>query len=434
MVASKMKENELFIQYVKKILNELDDEFVESFDKNKYFKMVMSHQKFLLLPHSVSEEYAGALNLLKGKAESSDRPISDERIERIFEDFLLKMHHLNDARGVLTKEAQDLFDSIRRANTSKYLTIVPLINIQTLVDFKLGHVLITNLNSEKITSIQSEYGIRFHVDDIHNFNQRIMKTSAYPTVSITVVESSDYTKARDLAIQKTDQLLNVLRLFVPNFKGLITGEALEQVDRTILITDIQTNASQAHGERCNMKIPFDDVIGAETISTFFKKYTLNKDHLNTIHSMLIKSLNELSPLQRDILTAIYWIGNSVKSSSRTDKFVKYIITLDTLLAQGRNDKRETVAKRFTAIMHNHSQNEEIMRAYNEIKGYYRLRNDIMHSGFSEVEEEVFNQLQHRVHDIVQTLLEYCHTYANIQVYPPAAHHSPTHSCLPFSLS
>ena len=38
----------------------------------------------------------------------------------------------------------------------------------------------------------------------------------------------------------------------------------------------------------------------------------------------------------------------------------------------------------------------------------------MHAGFSEVGEDVLNPLQQKVHKIVQTLLEHCHIYANIE--------------------
>ena len=197
-----------------------------------------------------------------------------------------------------------------------------------------------------------------------------MRISSQPTVSITVVDSSDDRKAEHLAIQRTDQLLNVLRLFVPEFRGLIFGEALQEIDRTILIAEVLTNASYRQDERCNMKRPPDDVIDVESIHTFiFKKKRLNKKQLGMIDTMLTKSPTELSRLQRDILTAIYWIGNSVKSFSIHDKFIKYIIALDTLLAQARRDKAETVAKLFTAIMKNQSSNEEKLALYNEIKRY-----------------------------------------------------------------
>ncbi len=381
-----MKEKELFIQQVKEILDQVDDEFVEMFEFANYFKVHWIDQRFLLIPHSVSKQYVKALNILKGKAEYTDRPISEKEVEEMFDDFLMRMHHLKNDGALQSKETQNLFNSIKRAKISRYLIIIPLVRFHTMVDFKLGCVTIAGWNSTKTASIQAEYNVQFHQDDIDVLNQRIMRVSSQPTVSITVVDSSDERKAEYLAIQRTDQLLNVLRLFVPDFQGLIFGEALEEVDRTILIAEVLTNASHRIDERVNMRRPPDDAIDYESIDTFFKKNDLNKQQLAIIDRMLSKSPFELSRLQRDILTAIYWIGNSVKSFSIPDKFIKYIIALDTLLAQARRDKGETVARMFTAIMNKHSSNEEKLAVYNEIKHYYNIRNFIMHAGISEVGE------------------------------------------------
>ena len=154
-----MRENELFTQQVNRILDEADDEFVEVFEFANYFKIHSTDQRFLLIPHSVSGQYVEALDILKEKAQNANRHISDKEVEEMFDDFLMSVHHLKVVGAVWSKETQDLFNSIKRAKTSRYLIIIPLVNVRTMVDFKLGQVTIASWNTAKIESIEAQYNV-----------------------------------------------------------------------------------------------------------------------------------------------------------------------------------------------------------------------------------------------------------------------------------
>lgn len=182
--------------------------------------------------------------------------------------------------------------------------------------------------------------------------------SGNPTVSITIVESSDHDKAEELAIQATDQALNVLRFYTPSFRGMIKGEELKEVKRSILIANLTDKMKYSvKMELCNSVDPLDpdDIIDYDTI------LILRNLRFGIIHRLLSKPLTELSPLQRDILNAIYWIGNAAKDAISTDKLIKYVIALDTLLSQDRRDKSEVIAKRFTSIISHNSRRKESLK-------------------------------------------------------------------------
>jgi hypothetical protein len=87
-----------------------------------------------------------------------------------------------------------------------------------------------------------------------------------------------------------------------------------------------------------------------------------------------------------------------------------MIALDMLLAQGRNDRKETVAKRFPAIMYHDYPNDIILKAYAEIKDYYALRNEIMHVGQIYIEEETLKQIRVWTHSIILLILEHRGNY------------------------
>lgn len=45
-----------------------------------------------------------------------------------------------------------------------------------------------------------------------------------------------------------------------------------------------------------------------------------------LNKLLCKGTDELTSLQKDILTAIFWFGNAVKEKQRNMKFIKSVAT------------------------------------------------------------------------------------------------------------
>ncbi|MDQ5868401.1 MAG: HEPN domain-containing protein [Thermoproteota archaeon] len=134
---------------------------------------------------------------------------------------------------------------------------------------------------------------------------------------------------------------------------------------------------------------------------------LKEKDFEIISNLLTQSEESLTPLQKDILTAIYWIGNAEKDTISHDKLIKYVIALDALLAQGRSDKSETVAKRYTAIMCQYWKDNDLIQRYCMIKTYYSIRNQIVHGGLRYIDENILKQLRLRVSELDYNLLSYC---------------------------
>jgi hypothetical protein len=234
--------------------------------------------------------------------------------------------------------------------------------------------------------------------------------SGNPTVSITIVESSGHDKAEELAIQATDQALNVLRFYTPSFRGTIKGEELKEVKRSILIANITDKMNYSvKMELCNSVDPLnpDDIIDYNTI------LILRNHRLGIIHGLLSKPITELSPLQRDILNAVYWIGNAAKDAISTDKLIKYVIALDTLLSQDRRDKSEVIAKRFTSIVNHNSPEKKVIEDYRKIKNYYMLRNDVVHAGYRYIDSNILEEIMKLVFILVYDLLRYVDSYRTV---------------------
>lgn len=414
-----------FVKAVNTILRDLASN-ADYENKEKFLKYVWGSGQFLALPHSISDSYNEALSILKKKVIVTRREVSNQNLERMFEDFLFELYydHNEDKRlsDKVHEKVGDLFRAIRHLEMFDYLVIVPLLNIKAETCLQIGSVQILGLTPEKVSEINKEYSINLmmgsneRTDDVV---KKIQEDSRHPTAAIMTVESSDFRKAEELALQATDQALNVLRFYLPSFRGMIKGEELKEVKRTILIANITDRVQLSVPRKlCNSIDPLypDEIIDQDIV------LTLRSHKLEVIKRLLEKPITELSPLQRDILNTIYWIGNASKDAISTDKLIKYVIALDTLLSQDRRDKSDVIAKRFTAICNQNSTDDRVIEVYEKIKSYYALRNDTVHAGHRYIDGGILQEFIMLIRLLVYELLSYVDNYRTLielqqQVFP-----------------
>jgi hypothetical protein len=357
------------------------------------------------------------MSILKRKASVTSRPVSNQSLESAFESFLFDLLYNKNNEislaNILHKKVGDLFRTIRHLETYEYLVIVPVVHVKAEACFQIGSVEIKKLAADELSKISGKYGVNFVVrknESVEDVIKGMQDDSGNPTGSITIIESSDHDKAEELAIQATDQALNVLRFYTPSFRGMIKGEELKEVKRSILIANITDKMKYSmKKELCNSIDPLnpDDIIDYNTI------LILRNHRFGIIHGLLSKPITELSPLQRDILNAIYWIGNAAKDSISTDKLIKYVIALDTLLSQDRRDKSEVIAKRFTSIVNHNSPKKKVIENYRKIKNYYALRNDVVHAGHRYIDSNILMEFMMLVFILVYDLLRYVDNYKTV---------------------
>jgi len=384
-------------------------------EKEKYFKIIFWKGKFVAFPNSIKLSFSETLGLLKKKAKNQNLLISDKKLEDVLISFLIDTYYASNRKQVLTnmhKTVKDLIAKIREVSLSKYLVMVPLINLKAEIPLKIGHAEIVDLNTDKIRELNSTYGIDLVLhnrEDEEKTIRKIQGDSRHPTVSIVIVEAHDKEKAEQMAIQATEQALNVLRFYTYDCRALLKGEELKEVERTIFCCNLADNTLSQNIEGCNMVDPDypDEIIDMKLVRG------LEKKELTTINDILSISVEHLTPLQSDIIKAIYWIGNAEKDSMGHDKLIKYIIALDTVLAQGRGDKSDIVAKRYTAIMCQELTDDDLVQRYCTIKAYYSLRNEIVHGGLSYIDNKILNQLRVWVSELVYNLLMYSTRYKRV---------------------
>jgi len=407
-----------FVSYIRDILNALDHD-IELENKHKYFKILWHNDQLLAFPHSVTLSYNNAISMLVGKADVRKRLVSRSHIENTFNNFLSDLYDYKSNNNepsltsILHGKVQEFFKAIRNLKAFEYLVIIPILNMKIEQIMIIGNVEFVNLTPEKIKELRNKHNINAMPE--YNENEReIVKDfqgdSRHPTAGIDIVISSDSTKAEELAVQTVDQALNVLRFYFHSFRGRVRGEELREVNRTILISNIDEKQDfSPSSELCNMIDPDypDEVIDNETLRL------LRNNEIDKLNRILIRPFTELSPLQRDILNAIFWIGNAEKDIISTDKLIKYVTALDALLSQDRRDKSETVAKRYTAIMNQNSNGPEILDAYCRIKNYYIFRNNILHAGWRYIDPSILRSVLEDVRNLTFNLLLYVDSYKTV---------------------
>ncbi|NOJ28271.1 MAG: hypothetical protein DA330_09710, partial [Nitrososphaera sp.] len=132
-----------------------------------------------------------------------------------------------------------------------------------------------------------------------------------------------------------------------------------------------------------------------------------------VHNLLLKTEVQLTSLEKDILSAIYWLGKAAIDYLNSDKLVKIVVSIDLLLSQGRNNKKETIAKRYSSIVFAKESNEFILYIYNKIQEYYIMRNEILHAGRKYIDEETPSSAELYAKLLVATLLKYVESYQSI---------------------
>jgi hypothetical protein len=131
------------------------------------------------------------------------------------------------------------------------------------------------------------------------------------------------------------------------------------------------------------------------------KFDYKFEHINNI---LCKEYDSLSNFDRQILTAVRWIGLGIDEDIGTDKIIKFAIALECLLLdKEENSKSNSLAKRCAYILGNNSKERQDKKI--RVKNLYDLRSRVVHEGFNFVKDEDIYEFQNLVIECLFKLLE-----------------------------
>lgn len=384
-------------------------------EQDKSFKTIMYEEGFLCFPNEIEASYRKALKILRLMSNQSGKLISDKALEEKLVDFLLKLKYGENEEKIrreIDRHVIVFINSIKKMKSNKYLFMIPIMNLIVEGDIRMGDSSIVTLSPQLFESLEATYCLKFslnrkdHPDPIEWMPQ-INKTK---TFSIVNVEALDSQKALEIAIQKTEICLNILRLYSTDSSFVIRDEFKKTIVRRLIQINIDKKTYTEVGSNINLATNhFPTTLNKDNIEMF------NTKILPNVNNLLNKTEDELTPLQGDLLTAILWFGNAIKEKDKKMKFLKGMMALEALLVpDGGIGKLDIIAKRFASIVFSTAPSIRKKQVFEDMRNMYRLRSSIIHSGEGYIYEEDLEKMIAWAQITIQILLERSDKFKDLQ--------------------
>lgn len=375
------------------------------------FMAISREGRILSFPKEIADSYLRAIRVLRLKSKNLGRLISDKELKSLFVSFLFDLKYGNEAKFMekIDKNIVCLFDKLQSMRAQRHLFIIPIMSLSVAEDLFIGDTAIVNLTGQTLASLESKYSIkfRFSFQDLSQAADRMTKDNETAVYAIVTVDASDDEKALELAIQKADTCLNVLRLYNYGARFVVRDEYRRLVPRGIAYVNLD---EKTYGE---MESALNIVAHIPNIDSSVID-EMKKAGFDMINNILSKRADELTTLQKDTLAAIFWFGNAVKEEQRNMKFIKSIIALETLLIpDGGQGKGNRISKRYASLLYAQVSDDEKKEVFLNLRSLYDIRNSIIHSGEGYVYEDDLIQVMHWTQAAILFVLEYAEKFSSI---------------------
>jgi hypothetical protein len=265
-----------------------------------------------------------------------------------------------------------------------YTAVVPIENLKLdIPELGIADVKIvppTDSRLDVCRSLLLEAHLREHQPDfeyVHSF------------AIVTVRAQSE--KAKAIAIDKVKDVLNVLRLFVGGIRVQdmqilrevrLIGETGVSHGRYVYLTHQYVDDSGGGtGTGANGYIvPRSPGLATVCIGEEFLA-TLEKNGLPYIETVLQSKQtgdNDRDKLKTKTYRAITWFGKGICADADDEKFISYMIALETLLIDKEQKKRQTLADRVSCLLNTDpAERRKLSKCTKEL---YDVRSGIVHGG------------------------------------------------------
>ncbi|MFZ3134429.1 hypothetical protein [Methanothrix sp.] len=338
-------------------------------------------------------------------------------IKNYIPDFIIK-YYCMDFIEHLVKEDRIDDDEISRKIDSLLVdlklrvdelnVIVPLENIKLndVECFEIGNAVL--LSPDKISQIFNNTTI---LKDISQGPIPPLHHEIQNRVCACIKVKYDSQEIYNKTLIKIEPIINALRIFAcfnpyiicgspnnaPKIKIGISGTA--NTAKSIMVSYKQ---GEYRGAIIKREIYPELILDKE----FLERIRIDNE-FEYINDILCKEYNSLSNFEKQILTAVRWIGLGIDENMGTDKIIKFAIALECLLLdkenKENNSKSKSLAKRCAYILGNNA--KERQNKNKRVKYLYNLRSRIIHDGFNDVNEEEIYEFQNLAIECVFKLLE-----------------------------
>jgi len=291
----------------------------------------------------------------------------------------------------MTLSIASLIDGLEKMSVLQWRVLIPIKNLVLKIpSLEIGRVhfakfdkaeydgTLTRLQkiNESTTSPESvKKGMMETVTDL------VSKTYLGRIVAAATVEAADDNQALAMAEGEIERALNVLRLYGPLGNNTRMRKVFVGSEGTIF--QGRHTALCFAGERFFLPwritgYLFDYEIDSNTLAL------MNKFSLQRLSEILRKGTKERTGLERLLVTAIDFYGRGMNEPSPRNAYINFFISLESLLLK-KGEPRSLLAERVALVVGKGEKTRTSL--FEQTRGAYRIRSDIVHHGFDDVTED-----------------------------------------------
>jgi len=258
----------------------------------------------------------------------------------------------------------------------------------------LGEVTFHDKNTDLLDLVSSEYGI-----PVEDMNTEAIRNARQRETGFTIAEvrvrAHESKHAEAKALMKLNQALNALRLYYKGTSPFIEAEK-PAATRDVDIFNLDTKSSGSALQW--IRHPLTGVVLSPTVMK-----DLRSKKFDQIENIYNKTQAERTEIETNLLTAIYWHGESLKDENNSAAFAKCIYALEALVVKGDTIKKQNLAERIAFLLSKDRDNRKVY--YDEMRNFYEVRNRIVHEGFEDVDDILVSGIQFMTRVSIWRILE-----------------------------
>jgi len=350
----------------------------EAVDKNANGEIICFKKGYFKRLHRITNEIFSRRPYLS-------EVICEDDLEKEVRNILLdaKRKKLEKSKNVFAEKLRAMLSKIKN-NVCVWIVITPLGNIKIKQKQEIGAV--NFVNGKNVQKYLSKNKINIEAKQwITNY-----KEENYAICSVSA-HSSD--KAQEKAKEKIEKILNWLRLFYPLHNFGIKGYYDEPKHYTFIPYNLKTKSIGHHG---GITRQTGNIVISKQAIKDLKKFGLKK-------IQKIEKKENKTQLEKKILNAINWFGQTVKYDDLINNHLRVIAALDSLVLQGPGEGNELFSERIAYLYTKNKKDRKTI--YKIAKKAYLKRNKIVHNADLEIDKDNYIQIWQIQQQLIFILLK-----------------------------
>jgi len=286
-----------------------------------------------------------------------------------------------------------------QSTVQSWVFFVPITNLkfENLKRITIGAVTFYDLNPNTLKYLRSEFKAIIGNPKLTESYSDFVKQKI-GVLAVTKIEAGDTAKASSKALLQVERSLSILRFY--NFNNQFGTQRELSVTNNIEDihwTNLTTNNSGSSLRALSISLFFPFTISRSDISLMRKKGNL---------SGFNKLLNAAYPtkLESKLLTSLHWYGLAVKDEQDVDRFVKLMVSLESLVLNKNDEpKKYLLADRSAFILGKKKDARNEIFAL--VANAYSIRGDIVHEGRYEISKEETNRVLFLLRALILKLMK-----------------------------